>query len=165
MRFFIFLVFFLSASSVSAQVAQISAGGTTIYSRHDNVYIPNNRQQEPKPDKTTSNNVAVLKTATDKQETTADAENNKNLRGSLRSSGYQKTARNIMIVNNVAEYKLGDEQLVKYFNELQSNREYQRKMQKIRDNLQNEKIRNSKNREIIRILDDAGERIYNLLAH
>ncbi len=87
------------------------------------------------------------------------------LRGYMSNSSKQKKARNIMLVYEVAGYKLGDEKLAKQYAALEENRQYQKKLMKIREQLSNRKISNSKNKEVIRILDDAGNRLYNLLAN
>lgn len=87
------------------------------------------------------------------------------MRGVMLNSGDQREARNLMIVAEVASYKLGDEKLAKQFAELENNREYHKKLQKIMSQLDNKKMRNRKNKEVIRILNDAGNKLYNLLAN
>lgn len=87
------------------------------------------------------------------------------MRGVMLNSGDQREARNLMIVAEVASYKLGDEKLVKQFATLEDNREYHKKLQKIMSQLDNKKMRNRKNKEVIRILNDAGNKLYNLLAN
>lgn len=84
-------------------------------------------------------------------------------RSLIRSHGDQRKAFNLLILQDVATYKLGDENLSRDIAELKSNQEYYEKLEKIRRKLSNSKIENSKNKEVLRILDDAGNRIYNLL--
>ena len=83
----------------------------------------------------------------------------------LRDSGDEKKARNILIVKQVADFKIGDEKLTKDFETVESTREFERKMEKIMENLSNRKMRDSKNREVINILNEAGDKLYNLLAN
>ena len=87
----------------------------------------------------------------------------KMMRSLIRSHGDQRKAFNLLILQDVATYKLGDENLSRDIAELKSNQEYYEKLEKIRRKLSNSKIENSKNKEVLRILDDAGNRIYNLL--
>lgn len=87
------------------------------------------------------------------------------MRGSLKNSGDQKLARNILIVKAVADYKIGDEKLQGDFDDLERNREYNEKMNKIMKRLSNKKIRNLKNREVLNILNEAGNKLYNLLSN
>ena len=82
----------------------------------------------------------------------------------MRDYGDQKEARNIKIVEAVAHYKLGDEKLREEMEKLDQNREYNKKMNKIMEKLSNDKRRDTKNREVVRILQDAGNKLYNLLA-
>ena len=82
----------------------------------------------------------------------------------MRDYGDQKDARNIKIVEAVAHYKLGDENLREEMEKLDQNREYNKKMKKIMDKLSNDKRRDTKNREVVRILQEAGNKLYNLLA-
>ena len=77
----------------------------------------------------------------------------------------QTTARNLMIVKEVADFKMGDEKLSKYFDNLEDNKEYNKKMDKIFAKLKNDKIRNSKNQKVIDILNEAGAKIYNLMSN
>lgn len=86
-------------------------------------------------------------------------------RGRMRSFGDQKIARNILIVKAVSDYKSGDEKYEPDFKILENNREYQEKLRKILDNLSNKKRSDAKNREAINILNDAGNKLYNLLAN
>jgi len=89
----------------------------------------------------------------------------KTMRGSLRNSGDDKLARNLLVVKAVADFKIGDEKYAKNFETVENTRAFDRKMEKIMNALSNEKRRNSKNREVVQILNEAGEKLYNLLAN
>ncbi len=78
--------------------------------------------------------------------------------------GDARDARNIMIVAKVADYKLGDENLAPEYERLRYNKEYNQKIKEIMQNLDNGKYPNSKNRQVINILREAGNKLYNLLA-
>lgn len=78
--------------------------------------------------------------------------------------GDARDARNIMIVAKVADYKLGDENLAPEYERLRYNKEYNKKITEILQNLDNGKYPNSKNRQAINILREAGNKLYNLLA-
>lgn len=86
-------------------------------------------------------------------------------RGRMKNFGDQKVARNILIVKAVSNYKSGDEKYEQDFKVLENNREYQEKLRKILDNLSNKKRSDIKNREVINILNEAGNKLYNLLAN
>ena len=86
-------------------------------------------------------------------------------RSLIKSSGDQRKAYNLLVLQDVATYKLGDETLHKEISGLQNNQEYYRKLELIRKKLSNAKIADSKNKEIMRILDEAGNRIVNLMGN
>ena len=77
----------------------------------------------------------------------------------------QTTARNLMIVKEVADFTMGDEKLSKYFDNSEDNKDYNKKMDKIFAKLKNDKIRNYKNQKVIDILNEAGAKIYNLMSN
>ena len=84
-------------------------------------------------------------------------------RSLIKSSGDERKALNLLVLQDVATYKLGDEDLSDDIAKLQNNQEYYRRLEIIRKKLSNSKIADSKNREVTRILNDAGNRLYNLL--
>lgn len=86
-------------------------------------------------------------------------------RSFISNSGNQGDAFNLMVVQEVATYKLGDENLEKEIDKLKNNQEYYNKLEKIKKKLSNSKLSDSKNREVMRILSDAGRRINNLLGN
>lgn len=87
------------------------------------------------------------------------------VRRPLKSSGEQRRALNLLVVQEVATYKLGDETLSKEIDNLEKNQEYYRKLEIIKNKLSNSRLTDSKNKEVMRILNDAGNRIYNLLGN
>lgn len=166
--FAIFLVFVPTAFS---QVAKISADGTAIYTL-EGVQYEGNRPADNRYRK--GSKTSAQNTHEEKQSLSAVGDSGDNLSAEnpesvkikkrMKNFGSQKTARNIMILREVAGFKLGDEQLRKDFAELEQNSQYEKKLQKIMQKLKNDKIRNSKNKEVLRILDEAGDKIYNLLS-
>ena len=85
-------------------------------------------------------------------------------RAPLKNTGDARVARNILILQEVINFKLGDERLQKEFAAIENNSNYYKKLEKIMKELDNRKNRNSINNQVINILDDAGNKIYNLLA-
>lgn len=86
-------------------------------------------------------------------------------RSFISSSGNQGEAFNLMVVQEVATYKLGDETLQKEIDKLKNNQEYYNKLEKIKRKLSNSKLSDSKNKDVMRILNDAGRRLNNLLGN
>lgn len=84
-------------------------------------------------------------------------------RNFMRKTSNQKTARNLLILQEVVNYKMGDEKLAKDMDEVENSKEYNKKLEKILNNLSNKKSLDSKNKKVMQILDNAGERIYNIL--
>lgn len=86
-------------------------------------------------------------------------------RNYLKNSGNERIARNLLVVKKVADFKIGDEKYAKDFETVENTREFDRKMEKALSVLSNSKMRNSKNKEVIQILNEAGGKLYNLLAN
>lgn len=174
MKFVIFLLTFIMITfPVAAQVGRISADGNTDYTLEAQT-LKRQRMAAPTYEQLVSPKIdytgAVNTPQEDAQDVLAAEENNSakkenNLQnsGRLLSFGPQKEARNLMIVEAVAHYKLNDEKLAEQFDSLENNAEYHRKLNQIMQNLSNNRLRNNKNKEAIRILNDAGNRLYNLL--
>ncbi len=132
----------------NAQISHISAKKQT-------TSAPLATEPAPKPNPTPKTDIAP----------NPDNEPNEpRLTGYLRDYGDQKDARNIMIVAEVARYKLGDEKLAPEFAKLEYNKEYNKKIKIIMDKLNNNKYPDSKNRQVMNILNEAGNKLYNLLA-
>lgn len=167
----LFVMFWVCAAQ--AQVGKISTDGNTTYAvkaqelRRQRAAAPTYEQLVPQNNKEVYNGaVADIQEAAQNELTSeSNEQKDKKRTGWLRSFGAQKEARNLMIVQAVANYKLGDEKLANQFTELEDNAEYHRKLEQIMNNLSNSSMRNNKNREAVRILDDAGNRLYNLLSN
>ena len=85
-------------------------------------------------------------------------------RALLLNSGDDKIARNLMVLHDVINFKMGDEKLAKSFDKIENNKTYNKKMDKAFAKLGNSKYRNQKNQQVINILNEAGQKLYNLLA-
>ncbi len=171
----VLLVAILCSSAVQAQVGKISADGGVSYAtdaknlRYQRSAAPTYEQLLPQNNKMEQAErqqaaQVVLENEAKVDDKVYDTEKKKSgMR--LASYGDQREARNIMVVQAVVNYKLGDDKLAKQFEKVEDNAEFERKMQQIMENLSNNRMRNTKNREVIRILDDAGNKLYNLLAN
>ena len=87
------------------------------------------------------------------------------MRRYMKSSGTQVTARNLLVLQAVVNYKTGDEKYLSDFEDLENNREYKEKLRRIMSKLSNKKHKNAKNRQVLEILNDAGNKLYNLLSN
>lgn len=169
------LILMLAAVAANAQVGRISADGNTNYAVEAQNF-KRQRSAAPTYEQLVPQNIyytgAVASPQENAQEILATENQNveddnveKKRKGRLLSFGPQKEARNLMIVEAVARYKLGDEKLAQQFESLEDNAEYHRKLEQIMENLSNNRLRNRKNKEAISILNDAGNRLYNLLTN
>ena len=171
-----FLTLIMFANTANAQVGRIGADGSTEYTaqaqdlKRQRSASPTYEQLAPQKQiyyngavNTYQESAAeVLKV----EENNKITDNDKKKNGShILSFGDQKEARNLLIVEAVAHYKLQDEKLSEQMESLQENAEYHRKLEQIMQNLSNKRLRNNKNKEAIRILNDAGNRLYNLLTN
>lgn len=84
-------------------------------------------------------------------------------RAVLLNSGDDKVARNMLVLHDVINFKMGDEKLAKNFDKIENNKTYNKKMDKAFAKLDNGKYRNQKNQQVINILNEAGQKLYNLL--
>ena len=89
----------------------------------------------------------------------------KNMRGIMGSSQDVVKARNLLMLKEILDFKMQDATLAPEIEKLKQNREFNTKLYKALNQLDNKKSRNSKNQEVINILNDAGNRIYNSLAN
>lgn len=87
------------------------------------------------------------------------------MRGSIGSSQNAIKARNLLMLQEVLNFKMQDETLAPEIAKLRENREFNTKLLKALNELDNKKMRNRKNTEVINILNDAGNRIYNYLTN
>lgn len=176
MKFVIYLLTFIMFTfSATAQVGRISADGDADYALEAQT-LKRQRMAAPTYEQLTVPKITYAGAINTPQEVAQDVltvennnateeENNLKMSGRLLGFGPQKEARNLMIVEAVARYKLNDEKLAEQFDSLENNAEYHRKLEQIMQNLSNNRLRNSKNKEVIRILNDAGNRLYNLLTN
>ena len=126
---------------------------------------PSNQFQQNPVNQVRQNNMVRSETNTSQTDEQTEYEpESQMIYARMRDYGDQKDARNIKIVEAVAHYKLGDEKLREEMEKLDQNREYNKKMKKIIEKLSNDKRRDTKNREVVRILQEAGNKLYNLLA-
>ena len=126
---------------------------------------PSNQIQQNPVNQVRQNNMVQPETNTSQTDEQTEYEpESQMIYARMRDYGDQKDARNIKIVEAVAHYKLGDEKLREEMEKLDQNREYNKKMKKIMEKLSNDKRRDTKNREVVRILQETGNKLYNLLA-
>lgn len=173
--FWFLLIAVLCSSAVQAQVGRIAADGGVSYAtdaknlKYQQSAAPTYEQLLPQNNeiKQSERQQAAQEVLENEVGTDNNAYNAEKKKSGMRLASYgdQREARNIMVVQAVADYKLGDERLAKQFEKVEDNAEFERKMQQIMENLSNNRMRNTKNREAIRILDDAGNKLYNLLAN
>ncbi len=89
----------------------------------------------------------------------------KNMSGFMGISQNDKRARNLLMLKYIVDYKLQDETLKPYVANLQNNREFNTKLHNGLNKLDNKAGRRGKDQEIMNILNDSGNRIYNSLAN
>lgn len=146
----------LYVPQANAQMAHISAKSTSAAKQ---TAVPKPQpQQNPAPAVNNNQKAPV----NDKKALKKEQEQWKS--GYMHDYGDERDARNIMIVAKVADYKLGDENLAPEYERLRYNKEYNQKIKEIMQNLDNGKYPNSKNQQVINILREAGNKLYNLLA-
>lgn len=168
----IVLAAMLWGNAALAHVANVTAQGTTVYNESGNVYTPRQGYYPQLNNYGNTNNTVVNEVQPRYEADTAiEVEQMKNnpllkiVRSPLKNNKNNRMARNLLVLQQVADYKIGDEKLKSNINEVKESREYQRKMNAVMEKLSNGKIANSKNKEVLRILDEAGNKIYNLLAN
>lgn len=174
-KVWVLLFCLLYSVAAQAQVGKISADGDISYTtnakelKYQRSAAPTYEQLLPQDNRMEQmqRQQAAQEVLEDEIKTVDDAYNVENKKSSVRLANYgnQREARNLMVVRAVANYKMGDEKLASQFEKVEDNAEFERKMQQIMENLSNNRMRNAKNREAVRILDDAGNKLYNLLAN
>ena len=75
----------------------------------------------------------------------------------------QNDAKYIATLKAVVNYKIDDEENINSIERLRENQNFNRKLQRILDKLQNSRTKNSTNRRVYNILVKAGKDIYNEL--
>ena len=75
----------------------------------------------------------------------------------------QRRVSNIIIVKVISEHKMDDEELARDIEALRDNDRFNRRLQRMLDQVQNTRTKNARNRELMRILERAGQDIDRLL--
>lgn len=75
----------------------------------------------------------------------------------------QKDAKYVATLKAVVNYKIDDKEHVRDIESLRQNRQFNEKLQKMLDKLSNERTKDAKNRQVLKILEKAGEDIYKIL--
>lgn len=175
MRYITLLFLVFICGTAQAQIARITRDGTTVYSDNGEIYTPSAqniaRQQEQKRQQQRTlqqQTRAQQEQNNSKQQKIEKMQNNPVMqmsRNLIKNSGDQRTAFNLMILQEVATYKLDDEEIQKEVAGLRNNQEYYRKLDIIKKKLSNSKISDYKNKEVMKILNETGNRLYNLLGN
>lgn len=74
-----------------------------------------------------------------------------------------KDAQYLATIKAVANYKVDDEETARDMEKLRQNKRFNDKLQKMMDKLSNNRTKDSKNKKVLQILEDAGKEIYNTL--
>lgn len=74
-----------------------------------------------------------------------------------------KNAQYLATIKAVADYKINDEEELRNVERLRQNERFNRQLQDMMSRLQNTRTKNSKNQRILKILEDAGKEIYDIL--
>lgn len=175
----VFAVLLLSANA-QAQVGQVTREGTTFFTDNGEVFTPNEQtiarqkmlqEQQARQAKQAAEEAYRRQMQNNAKQQNAQANNQQNTqkmkmgKSLLSVHGNQKTALDLLILQEVATYKLDDANIKKDVEELENNQEYYRKLETIKSKLTNDKFPDSLNKEILRILDEAGNRLNNLLGN
>lgn len=74
-----------------------------------------------------------------------------------------KDAQYIAVLRAVVNYKIDDEENIRNIERLREDRRFNEKVQKMLDKLSNDRSKNTTNRRVLQILEQAGKDLYNLL--
>lgn len=74
-----------------------------------------------------------------------------------------KNAQYLATIKAVANYKINDEEEYRNVERLRQDARFNQKLQSMLNKLQNSKTKNSDNKRILQILEDAGKEIYDIL--
>lgn len=74
-----------------------------------------------------------------------------------------KDAQYLAVIKAVANYKINDEENLRQVEALRENANFNRKLQKMLDKLSNNRTKDTVNRKVLQILENAGKEIYELL--
>lgn len=75
----------------------------------------------------------------------------------------QNDAKYIATLKAVVNYKIDDQENIRDVEDLRQNRQFNQKLQRMMDKLSNERTKDAKNRQVLKILTKAGEDIYKVL--
>jgi hypothetical protein len=91
--------------------------------------------------------------------------NIKEMRGSIGSSQDTIRARNLLLLKEIIDFKIQEATLAAEIEKLKQNREFNTKLLKALNQLDNRKFSDRENQEVMDILNNAGNRLYNSLAN
>jgi len=74
-----------------------------------------------------------------------------------------KDAQYMATVKAVANFKIEDEEISRDIAKLRQNKAFNEKLQKMLEKLSNRRTKDTTNRKVLQILEEAGEQIYKLL--
>ena len=74
-----------------------------------------------------------------------------------------KDAQYMATLKAVTNYKIEDEEIERDIEKLRQNRVFKEKLQKMLNKLSNRRTKDTTNRKVLKVLEDAGEQIYKLL--
>lgn len=74
-----------------------------------------------------------------------------------------KNAQYLATIKAVANYKINDEEEYRNVEKLRQDARFNEKLQSMLNKLQNSRNKNSDNKKILKILEDAGKEIYDIL--
>ena len=74
-----------------------------------------------------------------------------------------KDAQYIAVLRAVVNYKIDDEENIRNIERLREDKRFNAKVQKMLDKLSNDRSKNTTNRRVLQILEQAGKDLYNLL--
>lgn len=75
----------------------------------------------------------------------------------------QQDAKYIATLKAVVNYKIDDEENIRAIDSLRQDRRFNEKLSKMLDKLSNDRSKDTKNRQVLKILEKAGQDIYKLL--
>ena len=73
-----------------------------------------------------------------------------------------RDAQYIAVLRAVVNYKIDDEENIRNIKRLREDRRFNEKVQKMLDKLSNNRSKNTTNRKVLQILEQAGKDLYNL---
>jgi len=74
-----------------------------------------------------------------------------------------KNAQYLAVIKAVANYKIDDEEEINHVEKLRENNNFNRKLQNMMQKLTNSRNKDSKNRRVLQVLENAGKEIYEIL--